>query len=358
MLAGLQKAHASQCTSLLLIERSIVDQVLIEEMLEGVLMRSEVRCVSGVEEGLKALKVGGFDCVLVASDLGEDEDGLRFIAALTLGEGEVRAVPTIVLAPPAQESRAPEAIRIGAQDFLIKGEFTPRILQRSIIYAIERFRLSACLHKDKSALRRKVRDLSEAHTTLSNLVVKDALTKLNNRRGFDQQLNRLIAEAKRGRPLCLVMVDIDHFKHYNDTHGHPAGDHLLARFGALLKAQARAGDCVARYGGEEFAILMADVREKGAAMVAERIRGAVESHFEAQGVTASFGVSEFTSEMGVGGALVEAADRALYEAKAGGRNRVVSRSIVRSTRQILQRIRPLLSSNQQLARLSASLTGV
>jgi len=136
--------------------------------------------------------------------------------------------------------------------------------------------------------------------------------------------------VRNGLPLSLLMIDVDHFKHYNDQHGHPAGDELLRRLARLMGDGRRANDFVARYGGEEFAIVLVDTPKLTAAQVAERLRDRVASHPFPQAVTQpggslsiSIGVASFPDDAVDSEALVRAADAALYEAKHAGRNLVV-----------------------------------
>ena len=151
----------------------------------------------------------------------------------------------------------------------------------------------------------------------------DELTGVGNRRAFDEALSALLARrSKGGSTLCLVMIDLDHFKRYNDTHGHLAGDQALRHSGALLRAALRPGDLAARYGGEEFAVLLPGIDEARAMMVAERLcRDFRIAHWPFETITASLGVAE----AGQGESpfsLVSRADAALYAAKAAGRDRV------------------------------------
>jgi diguanylate cyclase (GGDEF)-like protein len=166
--------------------------------------------------------------------------------------------------------------------------------------------------------------------TMESLAMADPLTGLYNMRFFDPLLEReLTVSAREARPVGLIMLDIDHFKPFNDTHGHPAGDAALRAFGALLRSTVREADTVARYGGEEFVVLLrgADLVEAGA--VAEKLRAAVEEMVVELGpgrfgrVTASFGVASTNVHGHDRTNLVAVADRALYQAKELGRNRIV-----------------------------------
>lgn len=152
----------------------------------------------------------------------------------------------------------------------------------------------------------------------------DALTGLYNRRWLDDALPRFVRRYGRsGEPLCVVMLDIDHFKSINDRHGHPTGDRVLASVAATLRQCLRPGDMVARYGGEEFLLILPNVDLEAARGVAERIRAAVSELAieELPRVTVSLG-GALLEPGATADAVVAAADKALYASKATGRNRV------------------------------------
>jgi diguanylate cyclase (GGDEF)-like protein len=173
-------------------------------------------------------------------------------------------------------------------------------------------------------------ELREANATLREMATRDGLTGLYNHRTFQDLLRREVAEAQRyRRPLSLVLFDIDHFKKVNDTYGHPAGDAVLREVSRVAAETARASDTVARYGGEEFAVVLPETDARGAVILAERIRRGIEALEIVCGaqrlrVTVSLGVCPWAPESpsDVVPNLVEVADKALYAAKHGGRNRV------------------------------------
>ncbi len=162
--------------------------------------------------------------------------------------------------------------------------------------------------------------------------LSDPLTGLKNRRGFDLTLATEIAAARSGgKPMSLVMADIDHFKSINDRYGHPAGDDVLKWFSRILSSHMKGRDTVARYGGEEFAIILPQTPLDTAAMLAGQIKQQLEQQlWKKPGapntmlrVTASFGVAQLIDGEGTSG-LIQRADAKLYESKAGGRNRVAA----------------------------------
>lgn len=167
------------------------------------------------------------------------------------------------------------------------------------------------------------RELLDANLRLEALADTDALTKLNNRRAFQVKLTEEVQRAKRvPAPLSLMLLDVDHFKRFNDTFGHPAGDGVLRGVARLLKENARATDFVARYGGEEFAILLPCTDATDAIAMAERMSLVIaEGEWRERAITVSIGLATLcagdTAE-----SLVAQADGALYRSKENGRNRV------------------------------------
>jgi len=172
--------------------------------------------------------------------------------------------------------------------------------------------------------------LAEANQRLAQLAITDGLTGLFNHRYFHERLANEVERSNRtGLELSLLMIDVDHFKHYNDLNGHPAGDTVLRRVAQILSEGRRLNDAVARYGGEEFTILLVDTPADAAASLADQLRSRVETtdfvNGEAQPggcLTISLGVACYPDHALTSHGLVEAADVALYRAKNGGRNRV------------------------------------
>jgi len=186
-------------------------------------------------------------------------------------------------------------------------------------------------------LEYKSSEVQRLNFELDRLARLDALSGLSNRRHFDESLQKEWARACRERnSLALIMLDVDHFKAYNDTYGHPAGDVCLTQIGGVLaKAMKRPADLAARYGGEEFIVLLPGASPTGAEEVAKRIVSGIDAlslehtaSSAAKHVTASIGVAVCTPEPGMlAQTLVDAADAALYEAKRAGRHRTVLRPV-------------------------------
>ena len=154
----------------------------------------------------------------------------------------------------------------------------------------------------------------------------DGLTGLPNRRSIEDTLKRMVAQAGRTEtPLAVVLFDLDHFKQINDLFGHEKGDEVLAAVGTAIAGRMRTSDFVGRHGGEEFILLLPDTDRESAVVVAEELRrsiAAVEVAGVPRPITASLGVAALPDDEAEPALLLRAADRALYLAKAGGRNRV------------------------------------
>ena len=165
------------------------------------------------------------------------------------------------------------------------------------------------------------------------LSITDPLTGLLNRRYLEERSTEELNRSQRhGYPMSFMMVDVDSFKSYNDTYGHPEGDKALQIVGQCLKATLRGADVAARYGGEEFSILLPQTTLSEAAMIAERLRDRVEqTEFPNRQVTVSIGIATYASEIKTTEALIAAADKALYHAKENGRNNVQVFSSLKKT---------------------------
>ncbi len=193
---------------------------------------------------------------------------------------------------------------------------------KSQTYALES--ANAELRAIQTELAAQYRALEAANRQLASQATTDGMTGLANHRAFQEEMQRQTARSERSAaPLSLLLLDVDKFKQYNDTFGHPAGDEVLRTVANLLASQVRDGDLPARYGGEEFAVVLPETDAETARQIAERIRAAVESHpFPNRTVTVSIGVAQrFQTE--TPNATIQRADVALYEAKSAGRNRAV-----------------------------------
>jgi diguanylate cyclase (GGDEF)-like protein len=173
------------------------------------------------------------------------------------------------------------------------------------------------------ALARRIELVDAERSAATMMSRSDPLTGLANRRAFDGFLAEAFNLARRhGRALALLLIDIDHFKQYNDTYGHPAGDEVLKNVAATFGSVARETDLVARIGGEEFAIVLPETSGAGARALAERIRAQVAALELRRRVTVSIGVASLSNAIPTPAALVKEGDAALYTAKRRGRNQV------------------------------------
>jgi len=178
------------------------------------------------------------------------------------------------------------------------------------------------LEAQNEELRQAQANLADVNMTLEMLATIDGLTGIKNHRAFQEQLDMEWRRRMRTMsPLSLILFDVDHFKTFNDTYGHPKGDDVLRRVGEILMENARDGDFVARYGGEEFIVLAPDTGADGALVLAERLRVALESAtWPLREITASFGVASTSLSISSPSELISAADSAMYDAKHKGRN--------------------------------------
>ena len=176
----------------------------------------------------------------------------------------------------------------------------------------------------EQAFRQSQQQLRDLNLKLHKLSLTDGLTRVKNRRGLEDSLQREFERARRSTsPLSLLMLDVDHFKQFNDTYGHIAGDQVLQRIAVLMKQNTRKYDLVARYGGEEFIALLPDTLLQEAQVIANRLCDSISAdHWKHRRITVSVGIGTLDANIATPGAFINAVDRALYEAKHHGRNQV------------------------------------
>lgn len=258
-------------------------------------------------------------------------DGLTLVRRYRAGAA-TKDIPVVVLSTKEEPAIKSEAFAAGASDYLVKLpdkiELIARIRHHSKAYMNQLQRDEAYL-----ALRASQQQLMEKNIELQRLTNVDGLTGLSNRRYFDEYLEvEWLRGARQQQPLSLLMIDVDHFKRYNDTYGHVGGDGVLKRIAeALQEIARRPADVAARFGGEEFALIMPSTPLAGMQVQAEDFCRRVEelkiphsASTTSPYVTVSVGgASMFTHGTGPFSKLIAAADAALYEAKRAGRNRAV-----------------------------------
>lgn len=222
-------------------------------------------------------------------------------------------VDVIVMTGYSTEYSYEEAISKGASDFVFKPVRFEELLLR-----LKRVLNERHLNQERVQMLEKLKKLS----------ITDGLTQLFNSRHFYSQLKGEIERVNRyGHKLSLLLLDIDNFKEYNDTHGHLEGDKVLLRIGRIIRACLRKMDTAYRYGGEEFTVILPGTHAEEAATVAERLRAAVaaEDFFDVTGtgvrITISIGVTQYSQEEAIS-SFVQRADQAMYQSKQGGRNMV------------------------------------
>ncbi len=277
----------------------------LAQILDGM---GEITFAKTGEAAIRKILEGRIDLVLLDAEL-PGLSGFDVCAQLKQSP-ETNGIPIIFVTSHADAGRETRALDLGAIDFISKPVSAP----------VVRARVATHL-----TLRRQTE-------LLTRLAMQDGLTGIANRRRFEATIDAEWRRAQRtGRPLTLMMIDVDHFKAYNDRYGHPAGDACLREAAKALEGSVRrASDLIARYGGEEFAILLCDSAESGAGAlhVADAIHQAMrdagmphDASPTAAWVTASIGVATTYPAAGQRPeALIRAADRALYRAKALGRN--------------------------------------
>jgi two-component system cell cycle response regulator len=255
-----------------------------------------------------------FDCAIISATLGA-VDPLRICSQLRALE-RTRFLPTILVTEPGDNERVIRALDLGVNDYIVRPVDSEELAAR-VATQVKRKRFN-------DELRKNVTDTIE-------LAVTDSLTGLHNRRYLENHLQTLFDRAvARRKPLSVLIADIDRFKAVNDTHGHDAGDDVLREFARRLRGAVRGLDLACRLGGEEFIVVMPETEAGIAEKVGERIRALTAgSPFAIAGpsrgidVTVSVGVATLSYGGDTVASLMKRADLALYEAKGGGRNRVV-----------------------------------
>ncbi|NIB41969.1 diguanylate cyclase [Pseudomaricurvus alkylphenolicus] len=226
---------------------------------------------------------------------------------------ESRNIPVIMVSANDDDDSIIDALDVGAYDYVTK----------PFIYPVLAARMRSALRLQESQ-----RQLREANSLLARLASLDPLTEVYNRRHFLHLANAEFAKARRhGRPVSLIMLDVDKFKGINDKYGHPGGDQALIALTDLCKEVGRSSEIVGRFGGEEFAICCPDTDAEGVLAVAERLRSAAEQHrvcFENNHIsfTISLGTTTISASDQDFDEMLRRADRLLYQAKEQGRNRV------------------------------------
>jgi two-component system, cell cycle response regulator len=304
--------RADEAGQVLLVDGRANSQERIIKALKPV---ADVTAISDPQAALFEAAESAFELVIVNANF-DDYDPLRLCSQFRSLE-RTRFLPILIITEQGADDMVIRALDLGVNDYIVRPVDPNELVARSLTQ-IRRKR-----YNDR--LRASVKQTIE-------LAVTDALTGLHNRRYLDNHLNILFNRSMaRGRPLSVLITDIDRFKQVNDTYGHDGGDEVLKEFASRVRSTVRGADLACRFGGEEFVVVMPDTSPEVAAAVAERLRAAIEStpfllrsSGETLNVTASFGISSRIASVITPDQLMKQADLALYEAKNTGRNRVVA----------------------------------
>jgi len=299
--------------------RTVVSQVLTEDGHEVMTARSG-------EEALEAFRKGSYPLVITDIVMG-NMSGMELLQEVKQLRPETEV---IIMTSHATLDTTVLAIRAGAYDYLIKPFEEIELISTVAGRALDKIRLTGENRNLILQLKQQNEKLEGANTLLKELSIRDGLTGLHNHRYFQEYLALEILRSRRnGVIFSLIFMDVDFFKRYNDTYGHPEGDNLLTLLSKVLKECLRQSDLIARYGGEEFVALLPETSKERAFRVAESVCQKVADYpfpgkdTQPSGkLTISLGVAAFPEDGNDGSTLIKHADQALYRAKGSGRNKV------------------------------------
>lgn len=340
---------------------AVDDEDFVREMLADILQRVfTVRVCGSGEEAARLLESERFDCVLADQMM----PGMTGVDLLCLARELQPQAARVLVTASSNVEHARDAINVArvrryvAKPFralelieILKGAISEEALASENLRILEELKQKNALlekalaevqaHERKlvAEVEKQTRELRGAVAKLEELALRDGLTGLYNHRFFQEALNSELARCSRhGRVCSLLFLDVDHFKNYNDTLGHPQGDELLRQLAHIisntgddpkLRIRGRVSDVAARYGGEEFVVILPECDRAGGVVRAERLRAQIEDFPFQDGdaqpagrVTVSIGVAAYPADAITKQELIQAADQALLRAKREGRNRV------------------------------------
>ncbi len=286
-----------------------------------------VTTASSGEEAIELFSNNRFQ--LVISDI--RMPGMTGIELLQKIKKISKDTEVIIITSHASVETTISALRLGAYDYLLKPFEEIELISAVAKRAVEKIRLTAERKDLLDNLVRNREELEHLNSILHKLSVRDGLTGLYNHRYFHEAASQELMRCKRHSCMfSVIFIDVDNFKEYNDTHGHPAGDEVLRKLSECMNDRLRKTDIAARYGGEEFVILLPETHGDNAMICAETLRKKIEQHpfpgRETQPlgiVSVSMGVAHYPDDGDDLDHLLHAADEALYRAKAAGRNKII-----------------------------------
>ena len=286
-----------------------------ERIIEALKDEHHIEREADPSRALLRLPEGNYDLLIVSLSL-EHADGLRLCSQVRSLD-RTRHLPIMIIIEPGEDSRLLRGLDMGVNDYIVR-PVDPNELLARVRTQVKRKRFT-------DHLRTRLEETVE-------MAILDPLTALHNRRYMTSHLRTLFEEsAQRGKPISVLLLDIDHFKTVNDSYGHDAGDEVLREFAARVRRNIRGIDLACRLGGEEFVVVMPDTDLAKAALVGERLRQCIATapfpageRTGAIAVTASVGVAALEFPDDTPELILKRADQALYCAKRDGRNRVVA----------------------------------
>ena len=323
ILPRVQKIGEERPNRIMIVDSLDMDRMITKGVIDHLWPNSIIMSTDNPFEFLDNYEDFAPDLVIVDPDIRESGwSNHRVVASLT--QNRRHMCPILALSGLYKDfAERTIAVERGVNDFLEKpySIFDLRFKVKSLLHSHRR---EESLHQNMDQAQR------QAYT--------DGLTRLANRKHFDEFLETQLEYSKQtSKPCSMILLDVDNFKHYNDTNGHQFGDEVLRTIGRILHLSVRTSDLAARYGGEEFAVVLPETRKEMALVVAEKIRrGIQEGKFPNSDkqplgyVSASFGVATYPEDSDSVESLIKASDDTLYEAKEQGRNRVVVANAGRS----------------------------
>ncbi len=296
--------------NVLLIEDSSSQQHWIKAQLESAGLY--VEAFYSAEEAMEAFNQNKFDIVVTDMVLAGKMSGLNLVRTIRRLSSDKSQIPIFAITAHDEVSRRIELFQVGVSDYMTKPLNPEEML----------YRISSMIKA-----RQAYNELASERKLLLEIAMLDPVTDLYNRNALNRLLPKTVSNARRDHiPISMVVMDVDFFKNINDTYGHPHGDKVLAEIGAWLRSSFREGDLMFRWGGEEFVILLNNCPlDEAMAIIEKQRKRFAERRFANCEITASFGISsyqDFTQNIAYE-TLFEQADQALYQAKIGGRNKVV-----------------------------------